>query len=74
MILYAIAFSGMVTVQDISLNFNDDAGCIKVAEELRKSDKIADAFCLIVDPDKENKLKIGKYEKDAEASDGKTSN
>lgn len=76
MMLYAIAISGMVTTQDVSLNddFGDQLGCVKVAEELRKSDKIADAFCLIADPDKEKTLKIGRYDKDAEAADGKTTN
>jgi len=76
MLLYAIAISGMVTTQDVSINdaFDDPNGCVKVAEELRKSDKVADAFCLIADPDKENSLKIGRYEKDAEATNGKASN
>ncbi len=68
MLLYVLMVSGSLTVQNVELGNESDINCLAAAEELRKSDKVAEAFCVIDDPDNNGKVKIGRYLKDGEAT------
>ena len=70
MMLYVLLVSGSLQIQTLDVSLADQ-GCLLVAQELRKSSKVEDAFCLISDPDTredEERAKIGRYPKDGEAS------
>lgn len=67
MLLYVILMNGTIYTQDITLN-EADSICVMVAQELRKSDKVNDAFCIIDDPNDGTKVKVGRREEDGKAS------
>lgn len=67
LMLYVIMMNGSIAMQNIEIN-GEDYGCLVAAEEIRKSDKVADAFCVIVDPTNQEKLKIGRHITDGQAT------
>ena len=69
--MYVIMMSGALIINpmDNSQFHFGDINCLKVATELRKSDKVADAFCLMDDPKDEDKMIIGRRVEDGKAAD-----
>ncbi len=66
LMLYVIMVNGTIAMQNIDINLAD-YNCLVAAEEIRKSDKVSDAFCVIADPKDETKSMIGRHVDDGKA-------
>lgn len=66
-LLFVILMNGTIWTQTLDLGSRSDQICVAAAQELRKSDKVSSAFCVITDPNNNEKDIIGKEPKDVES-------
>lgn len=70
MMLYVIMMNGTLYMQTLDISNHPDQQCVIIAAEMRKNDKVSDAFCMTgSDMDGDDKFRIGRR-----PEDGKTAN